>query len=442
MSTEVNIDENREFNRTLYFDFLRIFIISVVISIGVYFAYSYITDFIIDNNYLNNEIVIREELNQIFIDLDSKNLDFNVDETIDYINSESRKYEIINYNFSETDIIYTVGNDFNEDIYALYKVIDGRDVVLLISDVHINTIRYFYRLVGLILALSFFLTILKRLSNKYMFYLRDINNSVRKIACGEYNETIKIEGRNELSHLAYSINMMAFDIKKEKIAKEEVEKKQRQLITNVSHDLKTPLTAIIGYLDIVLTLLDNKVDSSILAYLERALVKSKQQQQLITKLFEYSKVVNNDVKINSRELDLNLFTRQYIELVSNEVRLINFNKKHMINADPDLLQRVFDNIFSNIDKYGIKGEKIIISLNELNDNIHLTIENKTKVDLSGKTDKMFERTYVEEKSRTSQSSGLGLSIVKEILSLMNVSIYAEFNKPYLGMVLVFKKLKI
>ena len=442
MLTNSNTVKDREFIRTLYFEFLKIFIISLVISLFVYFAYGLLADYIIDNNYVDNDLTIKFELEQIFSEIEENDLQFSIEETIDYINSNSDNYRISNYNYSEQNIIYTVGNDYNEDVYAYYKNIAGKDVVLLISDIHVNNIKLFYRLLGVVLALTVFITLLRKQATKYMRYLRDINKGIKEIAKGKYNNRIETIGDNELTELAYAINMMAFDIKKKIFEKEEIEKKQRQLITNVSHDLKTPLTSIIGYLDITMTLLDDKVDPSIISYLDRALVKSKQQQQLITKLFEYSKIINTDVAVHIREIDLSVFVRQYTELVSYDIKFINFTKKYRIMVDPDLLQRVFDNIFSNIDKYGVPDEKVIVSLNDMGNKTYLSIENKTTSDLTGKTDLIFDRTYVEEKSRTRNSSGLGLSIVKEMLSLMNVDIKAEFNEPYLAIVLIFKNLKL
>ena len=428
--------KNREFRRTLYFEFSRIIVISMVISLALVFIYSFLIDYIIENDYLNNEVTVRAEINGIIDSLDQQT---DINTVIDIINAQLPRYEVVYHNFSEENVIYTVGNDFNQDVYALYTTIDDRALVLLVSDTQINTLKTLYRGLGVLLGMACFITLLRKLGQKSINYLDDINSGIRRISKGDYDVSIDLVGDNEITELVRAINSMARDIKEQNLEKEEIEKKQRQLITNVSHDLKTPLTSIIGYIDIVVTLLDKQVDPAIIMYLERALAKSKQQQELISKLFEYSKIINSDISINRREIDLNLFVRQYTELIDYDVELLGFDSKYMIMADPDLLQRVFDNIFSNIGKYGIDDEKVIISLDNLGDEVRLSVENKTEVDLTGKTAMMFDRTYVEEASRTRQSSGIGLSIVKEALAAMGADIHAEFNKPYLAMIMVFRK---
>ncbi|NSA88216.1 ATP-binding protein [Clostridium beijerinckii] len=104
------------------------------------------------------------------------------------------------------------------------------------------------------------------------------------------------------------------------------------------------------------------------------------------------------------------------------------------------MNRTLDNLFDNIRKYGIDGEQATIFINRINHKVIIIFENTTNQDLSDKVQNLFERMYVGDESRTDKSSGLGLSIVAENVSLMKGKTFARFEKPILQIIIEFNEI--
>lgn len=197
------------------------------------------------------------------------------------------------------------------------------------------------------------------------------------------------------------------------------ERLKTELITNVSHDLKTPLTSILNYSDLL-----SKEDNSEEEAREYARIineKSNKLKVLIEDLFEVSKASSNNVELDRQELDFNSLVAQSIgewedKISENNIEIISNlpEEKVMLNLDGQKFSRVLDNLFSNISKYALENSRVYVDLID-DDKVKLTIKNISKYPLNISAEELMERFTRGEKSRTTSGSGLGLSIASSFV---------------------------
>ncbi|GAA0180366.1 hypothetical protein SH2C18_30730 [Clostridium sediminicola] len=207
------------------------------------------------------------------------------------------------------------------------------------------------------------------------------------------------------------------------------------------HDLRTPLTSLIGYLDL-LSQHKYKDASTADEYINIALKKSKRIQRLIEDLFTYTKLVNNDINFDFEKVDIGTLVGQFIEEIKPNLNKINIetdvvlpNEDLLVLTDINQMLRVFENLFDNISKYAKENTSVLVSIYESNKKAIIKITNETNLDLTSSVKLLFDRLYVSDENRHNQSSGIGLSIVAEIIKLQGGIIYAKFNKPFLSIVI-------
>jgi len=217
------------------------------------------------------------------------------------------------------------------------------------------------------------------------------------------------------------------------------EENRKELLSNISHDLKTPITSIIGYVEGIkdgVANTEEKMDK----YLTTIYTKAKDMDLLIDELFLFSKLDLKKLPFNVETIDLHQYIRDYVEeasfdLVSRDIQLqyTSFNKPLYVKADRDKLRRVLANLLSNSEKYMDKQEKqITISLLEKSDEVIIQVmDNGIGIDPHA-LPLIFDRFYRAELSRNSQTggSGLGLAIAKQIVLEMGGDIWgtSELNK--------------
>ena len=300
-------------------------------------------------------------------------------------------------------------------------------------------ISYAYE--GSVLAMSIFLflVILFFLMRKKLKYIKCIDDGIEMIAGGMLDYKLPVIGNSELAHLSSSLNHMSESLKEIMEHEKVLDQQQRRLITNISHDLRTPLTIIIGYLDILVNR-KFKDTSEAAEYVNGALRKCRRLQHLIDDLFTYTKLINGDFQTDLTKIDLVTFVEQYVGEQDLPVALHGVSGNVPIYCDPNLLYRVFDNLFDNIRKYGTPGRPVLLNLEVLDERASVILANETELQLEGKTDLLFERMYVGNEDRHAESSGLGLSIVAEILRLMNGRVYGRFSDKKLEIIMEFKHL--
>ncbi|NFO14074.1 HAMP domain-containing histidine kinase [Clostridium botulinum] len=285
------------------------------------------------------------------------------------------------------------------------------------------------------LGIAIFLITFVSLVNRKVKYIKFLTKEVKVIKDEGFGKTIKVKGKDELSELCQSINDMSLELRKKIDNEKIIEKNKNELITSVSHDLRTPLTSIIGYVDLLKKNEFNdkeKFDN----YIEVIDERTKSLNRLINELFEYTKLTSHDIKLNYSRLEIvslieqmvgeytPIFNKENLEVVKDIT-----DKDIFINADIEKIVRVLENLLTNAIKYSVKNSKVLIKLFEENDYVVVSVSNKAKDITEDDLKNIFERFYKVDKSRKEQdSTGLGLSIVKRIVELHNGEIDVNLNE--------------
>ena len=282
-------------------------------------------------------------------------------------------------------------------------------------------------LLGIILFIMFFLL----LTQKFVFYIRHIAEGINEISLGNLEHRIIINNEDEFALIAEKLNKMADDIKAIMESKQRSEEAKKQLITSVAHDLRTPLTSIIGYLELVSSKeLPPEINRK---YVEIAYNKSKRLENLIEDLFTYTKFNFGEVKPVYTQVDIIKLINQLLDEFYPSFQEFNlkyeFDTEYLsmvILADGNLLARALANLISNAIKYGKDGGLIQLNLSKTESGIILSIINYGEVIPKKDLDLIFQRFYRVENSRSRETggSGLGLAIAESIISMHNGTIRA------------------
>jgi signal transduction histidine kinase len=237
---------------------------------------------------------------------------------------------------------------------------------------------------------------------------------------GVEEESITYEGPKEFMEICDSFNEMSRRLAKSEAEKKKLESGRQTMIAGISHDLKTPITVLLGY---ARALNDGVVpQKEQTAYLVTIEQKAKDLNDLINTFHEYSMLEHPNYKLDLQEVDICNYLRDYIAERYNEIILagfeleVNIPESHILcKVDNRALQRVFSNILSNSLKYNDKGTTILVSLSISPAWIRILFgDNGTGIPKEI-ADTLFEPFVLGEKSRTGQGSGLGLSVAKKIV---------------------------
>lgn len=284
---------------------------------------------------------------------------------------------------------------------------------------------------GIVLFISYFLLLTK----KFINYIRKISEGINEISQGNLDNRIEIRNEDEFAFLAEKLNRMTDDIKEIMENERRIEYSKNELITSVAHDLRTPLTSIIGYLDLVSS---KKLDQETqMKYIGIAYNKSKRLEKLIDDLFTFTKFNFGEVKPVFMEVDIVKLLNQLVdefypsfEEYRLEYEFKTTNHSAVIKADGNLLARAFANLISNAIKYGRDGKNILINLFRDDAGVVITITNYGVVIPQEDLTRIFQRFYRVESSRSSETggSGLGLAIVQSIIEIHGGSISAKSDE--------------
>lgn len=270
------------------------------------------------------------------------------------------------------------------------------------------------------------------LTKKFINYIRQISEGINQISQGNLDNRITIKNEDEFAFLAVKLNQMADDIKEIMENERRIEYSKNELITSVAHDLRTPLTSIIGYLDLVSS--KELAQETQMKYISIAYNKSKRLEKLIEDLFTFTKFNFGEVKAAYMEVDIVKLLNQLVDEFYpsfEEFHLeYEFNAEcpsAIIKADGDLLARAFANLISNAIKYGREGKNILIELIKNEAGVTISITNYGVIIPSGDLERIFQRFYRVETSRSSETggSGLGLAIAHSIIAMHGGRIYAQ-----------------
>lgn len=273
------------------------------------------------------------------------------------------------------------------------------------------------------------LSLLYKLLNKIFSYVFTVSESADKL----FDKNVEyINLPSEMVEVEKKLNHFKTEaIKNERLAREKEQKKD-ELIVYLAHDIKTPLTSMIGYLSLLSEIKDMPQEQRN-RYIDIALDKSYRLEYLINELFDVARFNSEKIVLEKEEINLNLMLEQiaddFYPTLKEMNKKINFtsDEKTILYADPDKLSRVFNNLIKNAVNYSKENTDIDISILNKENQATVKITNKGKQIPKEKLDKIFEKFYRLDSSRTSKTggSGLGLAIAKEIVELHGGRIYAE-----------------
>lgn len=319
----------------------------------------------------------------------------------------------------------------------LYLFVSGiPQGVLYTSTTKGDPISYFIAIA--VFTLSFFY-----LTKRKMKQIEALAKGVMEIAKGNLGYRVKKKGIDEIALLTENVNHMAEAIMTNIEMERKIEQQKNELITNVSHDLRTPLTSIMGYLRL---LREGRYETKEQydEYLKIAFSKSEQLKNLIDDLFEYTKLTNENIVMGKQEVCINELLDQLIEELipqaeeNNRSFAKHFSEERIFaSIDTEKMVRVFDNLLMNAIKYCSGNGQILVSLAQKEGHVIIAIANESDEFTSEELVNLFERFYKKDQSRTNvaEGSGLGLAIAKSIVELHDGSIHAKYSDKVLHFII-------
>ncbi|MDF4029161.1 sensor histidine kinase [Lactobacillus delbrueckii] len=288
-----------------------------------------------------------------------------------------------------------------------------------------------------------------RLIRRYhQMQLWHIISELHYIANGHFDHRISFSVNNDMQKVIDSINSLVDSTVGAINEEKAIEQSKDELITNVSHDIRTPLTSIIGYLG----LLKNGAVTSqedMLKYINIAYDKAEQMKSLANDLFEYTTLKSTKTKLNLTPINIKGMMEQVaagFELEA-EKKGIAFSVKSrpddlIVNADVEKLVRVYNNLISNALKYAAGASRINLVANLINhEQVELRVENNGEPIPKDKLKKIFDRFYRVESSRNTKTggTGLGLAIVQGVVELHGGTIRCESNKDWTSFIILLPR---
>ncbi|WP_038595461.1 HAMP domain-containing sensor histidine kinase [Paenibacillus sabinae] len=270
--------------------------------------------------------------------------------------------------------------------------------------------------VPLAILVFFFLT------KPYAVYFNEISAGIHRLASGDFKDRVQISSNDEFEKIAQDINLAGEKLQQAVERGDFAESSKDQLILNLAHDLRTPLTSVLGYLDFILR--DRQLTADqVQHFASIAFTKSRRLEKLINELFEIAGMNHGKLAIQKKPLELSELLRQLNEelypIFENHHLTARLSVPPKVNilGDGELLARVFENILTNAARYGRDGQFIDISCTHDEEAAIVQIVNYGDPIPEEERPYIFDALYSGDRSRTHQggSTGLGLFIAKNIV---------------------------
>ncbi|MGB3262260.1 histidine kinase dimerization/phospho-acceptor domain-containing protein [Paenisporosarcina sp.] len=246
--------------------------------------------------------------------------------------------------------------------------------------------------------------------------------ATEQLAQGRLISDVHISGKSVLAEHAKHLNMLREGVRMSQSEQAKSERLKTELITNVSHDLRTPLTSIITYTDLLKKVdLTDEERLSYVAILDR---KSQRLKTLIEDLFEVSKMASGNMELHKQRVDLTQLMQQALAEHEEDIkasgldfRIDTSEKPLYAVVDGQKWWRMLDNLIVNAIKYTLPGTRVYVTLKEAGGYAQFIVKNVTKYELGENVDELFERFKRADTSRHTEGSGLGLAIAQSIVDL-------------------------
>ena len=350
------------------------------------------------------------------------------------------------HTFIKTTIIYWLYIKIKEllDEVKITKRFILYFIIFIIANLICFAIMWSDGFPGIILSIILYAVVYGLISKRLKSYVK-IEKAINDLYQGntdielEENEFVK-----EMKNMASQINDIAGGLSNAIDEKLKSERLKTELITNVSHDIKTPLTSIINYVDLLKK--EGMDGEKAKEYLDILDSKSQRLKKLTEDLVEASKASSGAIKLNMEKLNVNELIKQVSGEFEDKFKarkleeIITFPENALyIKADSRYMYRVLENMYSNISKYAMEGTRVYTDIIEKDGRIVIQLKNVSKQKLNISVDELMQRFVRGEASRNTEGSGLGLSIARSLTELQegNFNIYLdgdlfkvtiEFNK--------------
>ncbi|MDF2473518.1 MAG: two-component sensor histidine kinase [Anaerocolumna sp.] len=368
-------------------------------------------------------------------------------------------YNIINRNdveMNQTPIGDAINNGINASNSANISNSGFSDNVNIPNNVNVpdsgalsNEAVTILVILGVVIGIVLFTVYLLLLTKKFVTYLEEISQGITQIASGNFHTRVSIKNEDEFTIIATKLNKMAEDINVLIENNQKNENTKNELITSVAHDLRTPLTSIIGYLDLVSK--DGELTQEMKhKYIEIAYNKSMRLEKLIEDLFAYTKVTFGEVTMEFTDINLVKLIDQLLDEFYPSFQEYGLDSEFSTNlstavvrADGAMLARAFANLMSNAIKYGKDGKLVKIKLTKSHGKFTFVLTNYGTLIPEEDLPYIFDRFYRVEGSRSSETggTGLGLAIAKSIILAHggNITAKSDFEGTVFEVVLDEKK---
>ena len=292
-------------------------------------------------------------------------------------------------------------------------------------------------IICLIAIIIFLITIIIGYKRELKRIGKQINNNLDEYANIKTKSVDK-----DIENLVQSINLI-FDSRQKIVAeKNKNEEKIRESISNMSHDLRTPLTSIMGYLQMIKSEKSSEADKK--EYMDIVEKRTKSLQQLISSFYDLSRMEGNEYNFNYKKVNLSSILCENIAVFYNDFRNNNIepiieideNVKDII-SDDGAINRIFSNLITNMIKHGENFVKI--TLRQENDVIITEFINKATRLTQENVDKLFDRFYTVDNSRSDKNTGLGLYITRIMVEKLGHSISSKIDNGYLKIEIIWNK---
>ena len=304
------------------------------------------------------------------------------------------------------------------------------------SSVDISSLAFsnISRILGLLYSVALVSSFIYISIKEIKTYLYKLKNALNEMASNQSSILIEYDGPKEFQEIYDSFNKMSRSLDKANKERRIAEDTKQKIISDLAHDLKTPLTSIGGYAQAIRDGVIPKQD--IEEYAGYIYDRSIQMTELVSLMNIYNKLSHPEFKLNRKRMNFSEYLINYIDSIcfSYEEKGYRLNvsiseDNLFMNMDNFHFDRVLDNLLGNIVKYNQPPIAICISLYKSDYDIVLEISDNGKGIQHDMLDMIFEPFIIEDQSRTSGSHGLGLSIVKKIITLHGGKIIAEDNDP-------------
>lgn len=267
----------------------------------------------------------------------------------------------------------------------------------------------------------------------------EIEKNFTKILESDTNNIISISSSDkDIKNLTINLNDNLIELRKQKLKYKNGNQELKKIVTNISHDLRTPLTALKGYIDLINK---EKLSISQKKYLKIIQKKSDELNELTGQLFEFSKIIDTlekNINLSKDECCINEILKETLLSFYNIFKEKNIfptinisNKKLYKKVNKISIVRIFENILSNVSKYSNGDFEV-----EMDDNGIITFSNKANSLDATSVQKIFDRYFSVENAK--ESTGIGLSIAKQLVEMNDGEIYAEYSRERLYIKINFR----